>query len=155
MDASERLRTLRTIQQALDEAFRVPGTGIRFGWDSIVGLVPWAGDAVTAALACVIVFQAHRMRVPRVVLLRMIGNVALDLLIGIVPVFGDVADVFWKANTRNMALLERHAHAPGPARLGDWLFVGALLATIVAIAVVPLILLIMFLQFIERSRWAW
>src|SRR5687767_4095150 len=99
----------------LDNAFRVPGTSVRFGWDPIVGLVPWAGDLLTAVMAGAIVIQAHRFGVPRVVQLRMLINVGIDLLLGVVPFVGDAADVFWKANAKNMALLERHAAALKPA----------------------------------------
>ncbi len=139
MDCERRLRVLRAIQRALDERFRIPGTRIRFGWDPLIGLVPWAGDAIAALVACVIVIQAHQMRVPRVVQLRMLMNVGLDLLVGVVPVVGDVADIFWRSNSRNMALLERHAAVPGPATLGDWLFVSAVLASILAAAALPII----------------
>jgi hypothetical protein len=141
MDLRRRLETLRTLQRGLDEAFRVPGTRLRFGWDAIIGLIPGAGDILTALLAGAIVTQAHHLRVPKVVQVRMLLNVAIDLAIGLVPFAGDVADVFWKSNTRNMALLERHAHAPGPATRGDWVFVGAILGSILAMAALPLIVL--------------
>ncbi len=136
-----RLEKLRRYQFILDSAFRVPGTNFRFGWDPIVGLVPWAGDLLTALLSGAIVIQAHRMGVPRVVQLRMLINVGLDLLLGIVPFVGDAADVFWKANTKNMALLERHAAALTPPTRGDWLFVGGALAAIAAMALLPLFLM--------------
>lgn len=141
MDQPGRLETLRTLQRLLDNAFSVPGTRIRFGWDPILGLIPWVGDVATALLACGLVVQAHRMRLPRVVQLRMVLNVAIDVLAGLVPLVGDVADVFWKANTRNLALLERHAVDARPARAGDYLFVAGVLLVVVAIAAVPVIVL--------------
>ena len=125
----------------LDEAFRVPGTNIRFGWDPIIGLVPWVGDVLTAILGCAIVVQAHHMRVPRVVQLRMLLNVGIDLVVGIVPFVGDAADVFWKSNSKNFALLERHARQSVPATRGDWLFVIGLVAAVLAMALVPLVVL--------------
>jgi len=133
-----KLETLRRLRWWLDEAFRLPGTSIRVGWDPIIGLVPWAGDLFTALLASAIVLHAHRMRLPRVVQLRMLLNVAIDLLIGAIPVVGDAADVFWKANSMNMALLERHSSQARPASAGDWLFVAGIVA-ILAVALVPLI----------------
>ena len=133
------IETLRRLRWWLDEAFRVPGTSIRVGWDPIIGLVPWAGDLFTALLACAIVVHAHRRRLPRVVQLRMLFNVAIDLLIGAVPFFGDAADVFWKANSMNMTLLESHASEARPASAGDWLFVAGILAAIAAVALVPLV----------------
>ncbi len=141
MDRERRLRLLHAIQRGLDERFLLPGTRIRFGWDPLIGLVPWVGDAITAFVACAIVIQAHQMRVPRVVQLRMLANVGFDLLIGVVPVVGDVADVFWKSNSRNLVLLERHAALPGTATFADWLFVSAVLASILAAAALPLVVL--------------
>ena len=137
--AIDRLTALRKLQYLLDNAFRVPGTNVRFGWDPIVGMVPWLGDTLTAVFACAIVVQAHHMRVPRVVQLRMLGNVAIDLIMGTLPLVGDVADVFWKSNTRNMALLERHAQERRPATMGDWLFASSLVLVILTMAIVPLL----------------
>lgn len=141
MDTRERLDALRKLQRLLDETFRVPGTAIRFGWDPIIGLIPWAGDALTAILSCAIIVQAHHMRLPRVVQLRMLFNVAIDLVVGAIPFFGDVADVFWKSNTKNFALLERHAVQAQPPSAGDWLFVGGIIAVIAGLAMIPLFVL--------------
>ena len=132
---------LRSLQRLLDDAFRVPGTKIRFGWDPLIGLVPWAGDILTAVLSGAIILQAHHLRVPRVVQLRMMMNVAIDILVGASPVVGDVADVFWKSNAKNFALLEHHAAEVRPAAAGDWLFVTGLIAIVVLIAAVPLVVL--------------
>lgn len=136
-----RLETLRRLQRLLDEAFRVPGTNVRFGWDSIVGLVPGLGDLATALLAGTLIVQAQRMGVPRVVQIRMLLNVGIDLLVGAVPLAGDVADVFWKANTRNMALLDRHAGAIRSSTAADWVFVLAVLGIIAVMALLPFLLL--------------
>jgi hypothetical protein len=136
-----RLQALRRLQWFLDEAFRVPGTSIRVGWDPIIGLVPWVGDLLTALLSCAIVPHAHQMRLPRIVQLRMLMNVAVDLVVGAIPVVGDAADAFWKSNSMNMALLERHADEVRPASAGDWLFVAGIIAAVVAIALVPLVVL--------------
>lgn len=132
------MRRLRAWQRMLDSAFRVPGTRVRFGWDPIIGLVPWAGDVAGALLACVLIVQAHQLRVPRVVQLRMLINVAADVLLGLVPIVGDVADIFWKANTRNMQLLERHAAPPRPATAADYVFVCLVVGSVLAVAAVPL-----------------
>jgi Domain of unknown function (DUF4112) len=140
-DLQRRLHALRWLQRLLDQAFRVPGTDVRFGWDPLIGAVPWLGDALTALLSCAMIVQAHRMRVPRVVQLRMLVNVGIDLVLGIIPLLGDVADVFWKSNTRNFALLERHASAPGAAAPGDWIFAIGLIAAVITIALAPLFVL--------------
>jgi hypothetical protein len=140
-DLERRMHALRSLRRWLDEAFRVPGTSIRFGWDPLIGLVPWVGDVLTALMSCGIVLQAHHMRLPRVVQLRMLMNVAIDLVIGVVPLFGDVADVFWKSNSMNMALLERHADEIRPPTTGDWLFVVGVIGAIVAVALIPLVVM--------------
>jgi hypothetical protein len=136
-----RLEGLRSLQHWLDDAFRVPGTGLRFGWDPIIGLLPWAGDVLTALMSGAIVLQAHQMRLPRVVQLRMLGNVAIDLVSGAIPFIGDAADFFWKSNKKNFALLEDHAYEVRPPSAGDWLFVSAILAAILGVALVPLAVL--------------
>lgn len=135
------LQALRRLQRLLDEAFRVPGTRLRFGWDAIIGLVPWAGDLVTAIMACAIIVHAHRIGVPRIVQLRMLLNIGIDLVVGLVPFLGDVGDVFWKANTRNLALLERHAASPVSASARDWAFVGGVVAVVLAMAALPILAL--------------
>jgi hypothetical protein len=139
VEIDRRLNALRKLQYLLDNAFRVPGTRLRFGWDPIVGLVPWLGDTLTAVLTCAIVVQAHRMRVPPVVQLRMLGNLAIDMVMGALPLVGDVADAFWKSNTRNMTLLERHAQQRQPATTGDWVFAAVLVLAVAAMAIVPLL----------------
>ena len=140
MDSRRRFEALRSLKRFLDEAFRVPGTSLRFGWDPIIGIVPWVGDVLTALFGCGIIVQAHQMRVPKVVQIRMLMNVAIDLLIGVVPFVGDVADVFWKSNSKNFALLERHAAMPGFTRAtpGDWVFVAGILVVLAALALIPL-----------------
>jgi len=135
------MTALRSLQRLLDDVFRVPGTSIRFGWDPVIGLVPWLGDVLTAIFSCAIILQAHHVRVPRVVQMRMVLNVAIDVLVGVVPFVGDVADVFWKSNAKNFALLERHAAAAQPATTSDWLFVIGIIAVIVLIAAVPLVVM--------------
>jgi hypothetical protein len=148
MDTRQRLETLRKFQHLLDNAFRVPGTRFRFGWDPIIGAIPWLGDVVAALMSCAIVVQAHHMRVPRVVQARMLLNTAIDMVTGVVPFLGDVADVFWKANAKNFSLLERHAARPQPATLGDQLFVGGIILAVLALALIPLIVVYWVVQFL-------
>jgi hypothetical protein len=135
------MQALRSLQRLLDEAFRVPGTDLRFGWDPLIGLVPWAGDVLTALLSCAIIVQAHHMRVPRVVQLRMLMNVAIDVFVGVVPFVGDALDFVWKSNTKNMALLEKHAAQVTAATAGDWIFVTGVVTAVIGVALVPLFVL--------------
>src|SRR3954469_11367166 len=140
-DPGRRMRALRSMQWWLDDAFRVPGTSMRGVWNPIIGLIPWAGDLFTAMLSCAILVHAYRMRLPRVVQLRMLINVAVDLLVGAVPVVGDAFDFVRKSNSMNMALLERHAEEVRPASRGDWLYVAGIAIVVAAIAVVPLVVM--------------
>jgi uncharacterized protein DUF4112 len=140
-----RLDLLRRWAVLLDSAFRVPGTQIRFGVDAILGLVPGLGDLSAPIYAAFILATGFRMRVPAVVQMRMVLNAALDMLMGLVPLLGDVGDVFWKANLRNMALLERHARPGIPPRRSDYIFVSLCLGLVALIAMAPFIILIWLL----------
>lgn len=109
------LRRVRFLSRLFDERFRLPGTNYRFGLDGIIGLVPGLGDSIGAIVSAYIIVEAARLGVPKRVLLRMVYNTGLDALVGTVPVLGDVFDVIWKANKKNVALLEeylRHRATP-------------------------------------------
>jgi len=123
----------------MDSAYRVPGTAIRFGWDPIVGLIPGVGDAATASFAVAVLYHAYRLGVPRVVLARMMLNTLIDLAAGLVPFAGDIADIAWKSNALNLALLERHERPGTEPSSGDWAVV--LLAVVVIGGALALVLL--------------
>ena len=108
VDERETLERCRTVAAALDDAIPVPGTDRRVGLDSILGLLPVAGDAVAAAAASYIVLEAARLGAPRGTLVRMGFNVALDFGVGSIPLLGDLFDAAFKANLKNVELLERH-----------------------------------------------
>jgi hypothetical protein len=131
---------LRKMAQLLDSAFAVPGTSYRVGLDPILGLVPGLGDLVSPLFTIGILWQARELAVPRVVQLRMIVNVAIDSLIGAVPVVGDLFDFAWKANNRNLLLLERHAQEERAASTGDWLFVLLTVALVIVVALLPFVI---------------
>lgn len=107
---------LRTLADWLDTRFVVPGTRFRFGFDSIIGLIPGIGDAVTAGLGLYILFRAHELGVPKSVLARMALNLAIDAMVGAVPIFGDLFDAAFKSHVRNVRLvlqwLEKNADQP-------------------------------------------
>ena len=132
-----RLVALRRVAELLDSAFVLPGTTYRIGLDPIVGLVPWIGDLVSPLFTVVLLWQARDVRVPKIVLGRMMFNAAVDALVGAVPFVGDLFDFGWKANQWNMALLERHAYEEHPASLGDWAFVLTMIAIVILFAAVP------------------
>jgi hypothetical protein len=132
-----RLKALRHMSELLDSAFVVPGTGYRIGLDPIIGLVPIIGDLASPLFTIGLLWQGFDLGIPKVVQLRMIGNVAIDAIIGAIPIAGDLFDFAWKSNQMNLALLERHAYEEHRASAGDWLFVVAMILLVVAIAAVP------------------
>ena len=93
----------------------MPGTSFRFGLDPILGLVPGLGDLVSPLFTVGLIWQARDLGIPRVVLLRMIFNVAIDTLVGLVPLLGDLFDFAWKSNNMNLALLEAARRRGAPA----------------------------------------
>jgi hypothetical protein len=111
-----RIEGLRTLTKLLDSAFQVPGTRFRFGVDALVGVIPGIGDAIGAVFSAIIVFQAARLGASKATLARMMGNLVLDTVVGEIPLLGDLFDAGWKANTRNLALLEAHLQRPAATR---------------------------------------
>jgi hypothetical protein len=107
---------LRRIAWILDDLVRVPFTSRRFGLDPVLGLLPGGGDIAGGALSAYIVIAAARLGAPSSVILRMGWNIVVDTVLGAVPLLGDLFDATWKANRRNVALLERHMEQPGSAR---------------------------------------
>ncbi|MBQ0760486.1 DUF4112 domain-containing protein [uncultured Zhongshania sp.] len=105
-EAEQRLQRSRKLAILLDGAWGIPNTPWRFGIDSLLGLLPVAGDFASALLGLIIVWQAHRLKAPRFLKLRMLGNIGLDFLIGSIPIIGDIADVAFRKNIRNADLLE-------------------------------------------------
>jgi uncharacterized protein DUF4112 len=140
------LDRLRRWARVFDSAFRVPGTRFTFGIDPIIGLIPGIGDLASPILTVLIVWQAAAMRVPRVVLVRMVLNALIDALVGTIPVAGDLFDFAWKANDWNLALLERHAMPGTPASAADWLFVIGCVAVVVIAAALPLVVFVWLLE---------
>lgn len=137
------LEQLRRWSVLLDSAFRVPGTNFRFGLDPLLGLIPGLGDLTTPAFSVALLVHAVHLRIPRIVQLRMLLNSALDLVLGAVPVLGDLVDAGYKANTRNLRLLEQYAQPLSSTRAtrGDWIFVLVVIGLLIAVAMIPFIVL--------------
>lgn len=146
----QRITALRHAARLLDSAYQVPGTSYRFGLDPIVGLVPGLGDLISPLFTIALLWQSRDLRLPRIVQLRMLFNVAIDTVIGIVPVAGDLFDFAWKANDMNMALLERHAYEERPAAAGDWAFVVGLTLLLLVVAVLPFVVLNAVVLYVMR-----
>lgn len=128
-----RLPDLQRYARVLDKAFRIPGTNIRFGLDPIIGLVPFLGDLASPVFAALLVVEGARLGIPRIIQIRMVVNALVDAVIGAIPLAGIVGDVFFRANTKNMALLERYAAPGAPAATRrDYAFVWVALTMLVA-----------------------
>jgi hypothetical protein len=152
-------RNLERLAWLMDRAVGIPGTRIRFGLDALLGLLPVGGDVLTGVVQAALVLVAlHHYRVPKSIALRMMGNVVLDIAIGSIPLLGDLFDVAFKANTRNLRLLEPYrgqggaeglppgfppALAVGRVRRGTpWRYVlpiGAVLVTLLVLVVIGFI----------------
>ncbi|MDX6807291.1 DUF4112 domain-containing protein [Terrihabitans rhizophilus] len=105
---AERLARINRLSRIMDSAFAIPGTRIRLGADTLIGLAPGVGDLVTQAVSAYIIYEAHRLGIPKHKLLRMGGNLLVDTVIGAVPLLGDIGDMFFRANNRNMRIIREH-----------------------------------------------
>jgi hypothetical protein len=107
VDTAQRLRRVQRLAWVLDAAFRLPGTRFRLGIDALVGLIPVGGSLIMGAVSLYIVWEAWQMRLPTSVLARMVANILLETAVDAVPVAGDIFDAAFKANLRNVALMEQ------------------------------------------------
>ena len=123
------VQRLQRLARLWDAAFRGPG-GIEVGLDPLVGLVPGVGDAIGALVSGYIVLEGARLGVPAATLLRMLANIGIDAVIGAVPVAGDLFDVAWKSNLRNVALIERHLADPHAARRASHAWLALVVTTL-------------------------
>ena len=132
-------KSLERLGWLMDDVFRVPVLGWRFGLDALIGLVPGLGDTSTALVSFYILAAAVRYRVPKITLLRMGLNIGLDYAFGALPVVGDFADAWWKSNRMNLELLQKRATVSAEearsGRVSDWLFVGGIIVGLAALAI--------------------
>ena len=123
----------------MDDMFRVPILGSRVGLDPLLGLIPGLGDTITSLVSFYILVAAVRYRVSKITLLRMGVNIAIDYVVGSLPVVGDVADAWWKSNRMNLDLLRKRATVSAAearsGRASDWLFVGGIILGLIVLAI--------------------
>jgi hypothetical protein len=135
---------LERLAALLDDLFRIPGTRLRFGLDPLLGLIPGLGDLISGALGLLMVLAAWQRGLPRVTMWRMLANLAIDSALGSVPLAGDIFDVAWKANRKNLDLLQRSANlAPRQQTWRDWLFLAGIALAIAALVAVPVAVLVL------------
>jgi hypothetical protein len=133
---------LDLLSRVLDTWFRIPGTQIRVGLDGIVGFIPGIGDFLGGLASCIIVLAAYIRGVPLVTVARMVVNLAIEVVVGMVPLLGNLFDIAWRANRRNYHLLERSLEAARRDTWRDWVFMGLLGAGLIGMAMLPFLLLL-------------
>ena len=134
-DAQNALARYSILTQLLDQAFRVPGTRWRFGLDPIIGLIPGFGDALTALVGLYGLLVARRLGAPASIQLRMLWNLAVDTIVGAIPLVGDLFDFAFKAHVRNRVLLERWLISPHVTRRTSALLLLSLVAALAALII--------------------
>ena len=132
---------LDLLSHVLDDFIRIPGTSIRFGLDGIVGFIPGIGDLIGGLASCIIIIAAWVRGVSYVTVARMVANVAIEVVVGSIPVLGDMFDIAWRANRRNYALLTGSVYEPRKHTMQSWLFLACLCLVLAALVVLPLLLL--------------
>jgi hypothetical protein len=150
--ANSRLAQARALAKLLDRAVRIPGTRITLGLDALLGLIPGGGDIAGAVFSSWLILLGSQMGLPRHVLMRMVANVAVDTIAGSVPVLGDLFDVVWKSNMKNLALLEQFARAPsGSGRLVSKGVVTAAIAVVALLVIAGIWLAVMILRRLNHA----
>ena len=109
---AQSLARVSRLASALDSKFRLPGTNIRFGWDGILSVVPVAGDTVAAGMSAYLIWEAYQSGARKRTLAKMLGNAGLDYVLGSIPVIGTIFDIAYKANLRNLKLLQAELERP-------------------------------------------
>ncbi len=127
--------SLDTLSHYLDGLFRIPGTGWRFGLDSLIGLIPNVGDISTSLVSFYILIAGVRYGVPKITLVRMAFNIGLDYLVGAIPFIGDAFDFFWKSNQQNMDLIRERGTGHGKGTTSDWIFVIVMILILLGLLV--------------------
>ena len=135
----EKLLRLKRLSHNLDEAFTIPGTERKIGIDPIIGLIPGGGDLIGGALSIYIMHAGIRMGMPRSVIIRMFGNIALEFIIGCIPIIGDLFDAMWKSNQRNVKLIEDSIISEEKNTIFGYLLIGILIKTLVTVILLAII----------------
>ena len=146
---------LETLSTYLDGLFRVPGTGWKFGLDSLIGLVPNVGDTLTSLASFYILIAGVRYGVPKITLLRMAFNIGLDYLVGTIPFVGDAFDFIWKANKQNMDLIRERATGKNVGTTSDYIFVFGIILLLIGLLIGSIVVSVLILGYIFTGLWSW
>ncbi len=145
--------SLETLSTYLDGLFRVPGTGWKFGLDSLIGLIPNVGDMVTSLASFYILIAGVRYGVPKITLLRMAFNIGLDYVVGSIPFIGDAFDFVWKSNKQNMNLIRERATGKNVGTTSDYLFVGLIIFGLIALLIGSILVSLYILSLFFQEIW--
>jgi hypothetical protein len=132
---------LDLLSHLLDDFIKIPGVPIRFGLDGIVGVIPGIGDIIGGIASCIIIIAAWARGVSYVTVARMVTNVAIEVVVGSIPILGDMFDIAWRANRRNYALLVGSVEEPRKHTLESWLFLAGVCVVLATLVLLPMLLL--------------
>jgi Domain of unknown function (DUF4112) len=145
--SSQRFLLAKFLADWLDQRFTIPGTSIRIGLDPILGLIPGIGDMIANLAGSAIILIAAQYRLPKIVLLRMGLNVALNAIIGAIPVFGDIFSIWFRSNVKNAQLLERYVGTEDRvSNFSNWIFVIAVIGGIIMLLIAILLVTVWVLK---------
>jgi hypothetical protein len=142
---------LDLLSHILDDFLKIPGTSIRFGLDGIVGVIPGIGDLVGGIASCIIIVAAWMRGVPYVTVARMVANVGIEVVVGSIPIVGDMFDIAWRANRRNYALLAGSLAEPRKHTIQSWVFLIGLCVLLSGLILLPMLLLAWLADHVLRN----
>ncbi|HEV2711038.1 MAG TPA: DUF4112 domain-containing protein [Edaphobacter sp.] len=142
---------LDLLSHVLDDFLRIPGTSIRFGLDGIVGVIPGIGDVIGGIASCIIIVAAWMRGVSYVTLVRMAANVGIEVIVGSIPIVGDMFDIAWRANRRNYALLTGSLIQPRKNTIQSWIFIIGLFLLLAGLVLLPMLLLAWLADHVLRA----
>jgi Domain of unknown function (DUF4112) len=145
--------SLDTLSHYLDDFFRIPAVGWRFGLDALVGLIPNVGDTITSFASFYILIAGVRYGVPKITLLRMAFNIGLDYVVGSIPFIGDAFDFVWKANKQNMKLIRERATGKNVGTTGDYIFVFVIILVLILVLIASIAASLYILSSIFKELW--
>ena len=142
---------LDLLSHILDDFLKIPGTSIRFGLDGIVGFIPGVGDLIGGLASCIIIVAAWMRGVPYVTVARMVANVGIEVVVGAIPILGDMFDIAWRANRRNYALLAGSLAEPRKHTIQSWIFLIGLCVLLAGLVLLPMLLLAWLMDHVLRA----
>ena len=136
----EKLLRLKRLSHNLDEAITIPGTERKIGIDPIIGLIPGGGDLIGGVISIYIMYAGIKMGMPKATIIRMFGNVALEFVIGCIPIIGDLFDATWKSNQRNVKLIEDSVTSEGKNAIFGYVLIGVLITILASVILLAIML---------------